>query len=314
MDPNGNGASQTLNSAFNFISQIPQKFQNSLKLNFTALRKNDQNAPNPKPQTFSNEASGTDYEARLSKQIQAWKNNPVWSDEHPEIKVTVPEGSLCNLNVKFKAGLPPDAIYNIIIDPENKRVFKNIKEVVSRNVLIDEGSRQVVELEQAASWRFLWWTGTIAVHVFVDQDRSTHTVKFKQGRTGFMKKFEGCWEIEPIFIDDSQNCVNYQNTPQKRLEEMECKMRVGSSVSLSQLVEPSIVPPAPISWYLRGITAKTVETLVVDLLSETKRLRELNDDFVKDVVVESEEDLRKKDIKERWRERRRNGRHGSRCK
>ena len=43
------------------------------------------------------------------------------------LQVTVPEGSLCNLNLRFKAGLPPDAVYNIIIDPENKRVFKNIK-------------------------------------------------------------------------------------------------------------------------------------------------------------------------------------------
>jgi len=43
------------------------------------------------------------------------------------LQVTVPEDSLCNLNLRFKAGLPPDAVYNIIIDPENKRVFKNIK-------------------------------------------------------------------------------------------------------------------------------------------------------------------------------------------
>jgi hypothetical protein len=43
------------------------------------------------------------------------------------LQVTVPEGSLCNLNLRFKTGLPPDAVYNIIIDPENKRVFKNIK-------------------------------------------------------------------------------------------------------------------------------------------------------------------------------------------
>lgn len=44
-----------------------------------------------------------------------------------ELQVTVPKGSLCNLRVKFNVGLPPDAIYNIVIDPENKRVFKNIK-------------------------------------------------------------------------------------------------------------------------------------------------------------------------------------------
>jgi hypothetical protein len=28
-------------------------------------------------------------EVRLDKQLQAWKNNPIWSDEPPEIKVFV---------------------------------------------------------------------------------------------------------------------------------------------------------------------------------------------------------------------------------
>ncbi|RZC89559.1 hypothetical protein C5167_027101 [Papaver somniferum] len=36
--------------------------------------------------------------------------------------------------------------------------FKILKqEVISRNVLVDECSRQVVEVEQAAMWKFLWW-------------------------------------------------------------------------------------------------------------------------------------------------------------
>jgi hypothetical protein len=26
-------------------------------------------------------------------------------------------------------------------------------------------------------------------------------VNFKQGRTCFMRKFEGCWKIDPIFVD-----------------------------------------------------------------------------------------------------------------
>ncbi|GMY06621.1 hypothetical protein FCV25MIE_01860 [Fagus crenata] len=38
-----------------------------------------------------------------------------------------PKGSLCNLNVKVDIGLPPDAVNNIVTDPDNKRVFKNIK-------------------------------------------------------------------------------------------------------------------------------------------------------------------------------------------
>jgi hypothetical protein len=39
------------------------------------------------------------------------------------LQLTVLEGSFCNLNLRFKGGLPPEAVYNIIIDPKNKRVF-----------------------------------------------------------------------------------------------------------------------------------------------------------------------------------------------
>ncbi|KAL7617966.1 hypothetical protein Lser_V15G04514 [Lactuca serriola] len=53
----------------------------------------------------------------------------------------VPKDSLCQLNVEVNVGLPPDAIYNIVIDIDNKRVFKNIQEVSSTKVFLDEGSR-----------------------------------------------------------------------------------------------------------------------------------------------------------------------------
>lgn len=52
-----------------------------------------------------------------------------------------------------------------------------MQEVISRKVLLDEGPRQLVEVEQAAIWRFLWWSGTISVHVLVDQNREDLTVK-----------------------------------------------------------------------------------------------------------------------------------------
>ena len=51
------------------------------------------------------------------------------------------------------------------------------QEVLSRKVLVDEGLRQVVEVEQSALWRFLWWSGTLAVHVLVDQNRADHSVR-----------------------------------------------------------------------------------------------------------------------------------------
>ncbi|KAI3956782.1 hypothetical protein MKW92_005600 [Papaver armeniacum] len=50
------------------------------------------------------------------------------------------------------------------------------KEVISRRVLVDEGSRKVVEVEQAAMWKFLWWSGIIVVHVMVDKNRYDRSV------------------------------------------------------------------------------------------------------------------------------------------
>ncbi|KAM0866365.1 hypothetical protein ACQ4PT_042681 [Festuca glaucescens] len=303
------------------LMQIPDKIQNSLKLHLGRFLKTG-GGGGVKAQMSSEKIRGScgaaAADVTLERQLQAWRNDPSWTDHPPEIKVTVPQGSLCNLNLRFEAGLPPDAVYNIIIDPENKRVFKNIKEVVSRKVLLDEGSRQVVEVEQAAIWKFLWWSGILSVHVFVDQNRRNHTVNFKQGRSGFMKKFEGCWKIEPLLVD-KEACLPLD--PHTLEEHDSCtagRGRVGSAITLDQLIEPAILPPQPIAWYVRGITAKTTEMLVNDLIAETTRLRgmasnvdnkhytEENCDISNDLLTEESGD-----IKERWRQRRKSGRHGN---
>lgn len=43
------------------------------------------------------------------------------------LQVKVPKEAFCELRSQFKIGLPPHAVWNILIDPGNKRVFKNIK-------------------------------------------------------------------------------------------------------------------------------------------------------------------------------------------
>ncbi|KQJ89856.1 hypothetical protein BRADI_4g28170v3 [Brachypodium distachyon] len=302
--------------------QIPDKIQSSLKLHFGRFLKMG-GVGGIKAQMPSEKVRGSCSTAAtagicLERQLQAWRDDSSWTDQPPEIKVTVPQGSLCNLNLRFKAGLPPDAVYNIIIDPENRRVFKNIKEVVSRKVLLDEGLRQVVEVEQAAIWKFLWWSGILSVHVFVDQNRKDHTVKFKQGRSGFMKKFEGSWKIEPLFVD-KEACLPLD--PPTLEEYDSCTVgrgRVGSVITLDQLIEPALLPPQPIAWYVRGITARTTEMLVNDLIAETGRLRGLAKNADEKQHIEENSNVNKclltggcGDVKERWRQRRKIGRHGS---
>ncbi|KAK9119720.1 hypothetical protein Scep_017813 [Stephania cephalantha] len=288
------------------FAQIPQRLQNFFKFK-NSLKDEREVAPiSPKEK----ELCASSVEAKLEKQLNCWTENPTWVDQPPELKVTVPKDSLCNLHLKLKVGLPPDAIYNIVINPENKRVFKNIKEVISRRVLVDEGPRQLVEVEQAAIWRFLWWSGTISVHVLVDQNREDHTLKFKQLRTGFMEKFEGCWKVEPLFVDE-QLCHPFK--PKTLDEYNSCtggKGRVGSILSLEQLVQPAILPPPPLSWYLRGITARTTEMLISDLVAEAARIRGNASAANSSQKSETSENtsngntLQAFDVKERWRHRR----------
>lgn len=306
-----NGSSKEFNMAVpKFLVQLPHMLQNSLKSQLKRFAKDDGHfSLNSDRKRGKRTLTFSDVD--LGKQLQAWRENPSWVDQHAQIKVSVPKGSLCNLKVNVNVGLPPDAVYNIVIDPDNKKVFKNIKEVISRKVLVDEGHRQVVELEQAALWKFLWWSGTIAVHVLVDQNSEDHSMKFKQVKTGFMKKFEGCWRVEPLFVDEKL-CFPFK--PKSWSEYCSCtggKGRLGSKVSLEQLIQPAIVPPPPISWYLRGITTRTTEMLINDLRAEAARIRgdlgpeksnkefELSEDLLSEIDNVS-------DIKRRWALRRRN--------
>lgn len=156
--------------------------------------------------------------------------------------------------------------------------------------------------------RFLWRTNNVpSGHAFFQMQ-----VKFKQGKSGFMKKFEGCWKIEPLFVDE-QLC--YPDKPETVAEYDVCtagRGRVGSILNLQQLIQPAIVPPPPISWYLRGITTKTTQMLINDLITETARLR----GGASDTISEHDLDLNYNNgkhsstsdiinIKERWCQRRR---------
>ncbi|KAB2052915.1 hypothetical protein ERO13_A12G143400v2 [Gossypium hirsutum] len=301
-----NGTPKFLDPAFSaFLLQLPNQLQNCLKIK--RLGKDNVGIKSVNPFLGKEKSLSTGLGIDLEKQLQAWRENPIWVNQPPEIKVSVPKGSLCNLKAKVDVGLPPDAVYNIVTDPDNKRVFKNIKEVISRQVLVDIGKRQVVDVEQKALWRFLWWSGTISVHVLVDQNREDYSMKFKQVDAGFMKKFEGHWRVEPLFIDE-ETCFPFK--PKTWAEYCSCtggKGRIGSKVSLDQLIQPAIVPPPPISWYLRGITSKTTEMLINDLLAEAARLKGgFNAENSVNEINEQHQVEQINDIKERWNLHRRN--------
>lgn len=140
---------------------------------------------------------------------------------------------------------------------------------------------------------------------------------FKQIKTGFMKRFEGRWKVEPILVDE-QLCHPIRPAT---LEEYDLctkgKGRIASKVSLDQLIQPAIVPPPPISWYLRGITTKTTEMIINDLVAEAARIRGFSSTEVSQAPSGSSEEIFDEgkasfDIKKRWALRRRNAKHSRR--
>ncbi|KAL0698950.1 hypothetical protein Bca4012_055072 [Brassica carinata] len=249
-------------------------------------------------------------EEKLEKQLQAWRNNPSWIDQPPKVQVKTQNGSFCHLNVEVNVGLPPESVYNIFTHPDNKRYFKNIKESISRKVLMEEGPMQTVEVKQAAAWTFLWWAGTFPVHLIVQENRKNLTSKYKQEKTMFMKVFEGCWRVEPLFIDEHLCDRMKPKTLQDYDSCSNGRGRIGSKVTMDQMFQPSaILTPPPLSWYIRGITIKTTESMIEDLLAEAARIRgggggaqDDNDEGENGVVLEKSKD---EHIKERWRSRRR---------
>lgn len=141
-------------------------------------------------------------------------------------------------------------------------------------------------------------------------------MKFKQLKSGFMEKFEGSWKIDPLFVDE-ELCDPLK--PKSLTEYVSCtkgRGRIGSKLRLEQLIQPSIVPPPPISWYLRGITTKTTEMLINDLLAEASRIRQSLSTENTAITDENSDETQVAEacnnIKERWTLRRKNARHSHR--
>lgn len=110
-------------------------------------------------------------------------------------------GWLCHVRMQQKLDLPPDKAYDIISDPDNARIFRNIEvrllavmpprmarqnhadekaelntilsrpqECTHRKILHDNGrGRLRVEVDHQSGWRFLWHKGQFTTKLLVEQ-------------------------------------------------------------------------------------------------------------------------------------------------
>jgi len=70
---------------------------------------------------------GVDGGGKTVLEDEAWQPTAEFVHEPPVLEVTQPKGSFCQIDARFSVALDPEGVYNIITDPNNRRVFKNIK-------------------------------------------------------------------------------------------------------------------------------------------------------------------------------------------
>ncbi|KAK9837346.1 hypothetical protein WJX81_007902, partial [Elliptochloris bilobata] len=116
-------------------------------------------------------------------------------------------------------------------------------ECTFREVLEDDGNRQLVEVEQTAMCLFK----TVRTRTFVYQDRSARTVEYRLARQGAMRCFEGLWTITP------------------------CKG--GCTAALEQRMQPAFVPPPPFKRFLRRALLGKAAHMLRDMQGEAEALR-----------------------------------------
>lgn len=221
------------------------------------------------------------------------------------------EDGLCHMNMEFTLGLPPQAAYDVLTNPDNQsfaRIIKGRHELlvlfflimhcviqmsiitifecvcfffftkgnVSRKVLTDNGTRQMVEADKTLAWSFLSWSGTIPISLIFVENHKNLSVRIKllfishenQSFCSVLEKFmsrllsagsiymnfEGSWKVEPIYVDSERLCKHMK--PKSREEYQKCSCgqgKIASKVTINQNFQPSsLLNLPPLSWSIRN--------------------------------------------------------------
>lgn len=121
--------------------------------------------------------------------------------------------------------------------------------------------------------------------------------------------------MEPLYVDEELCHPFKPKSMTEYVSYTKGRGRIASKLSLEQRIQPAIVPPPPISWYLRGITTKTTEMLINDLLAEAARIKQGSSTGISDLSDEKSGESKAGDvynIKERWALRRKHARDSHR--
>ena len=202
-----------------------------------------------------------------------------WDRHDCKVTVTQPEGFMCKVQLRAKLDFPPEQVFDLLVDPDNSRYFSTVTAVTYRKVLEDDHKgRQKVEVEQAAQWRFLFFSGYFFTRLFVHQDRPEGVVEFKLAKEGVMKNFEGRWEIRPFdqhSLDEISGRTNLWNNVGYRVRSLMSSSKPNATlVTLEQSIMPKAVPPKWFRGYMNKVCASIITTIISDLRGEIERVKQ----------------------------------------
>ncbi|GJP44856.1 hypothetical protein CLOM_g4262 [Closterium sp. NIES-68] len=148
-------------------------------------------------------ASSEAWEEVMREQLATWFDDPDFIDEVPSMTVSVGDNALCQLDGVATVALPPDSVFSVVCDPHNRRVFKNIKSVKNERVVSDCNGVKELEMDMVFAFQLPFFTGTFDAQVRMVHDRPNRKMTFALTHPGFMKKFEGYWQVEPLLVPAS---------------------------------------------------------------------------------------------------------------
>jgi len=219
-----------------------------------------------------------------------------------------PQGFWCSIKLLARVPLPPEEVYGILVDPENYKIFRSVKEMRNRRVLWDnKHGKEEVEVEQVGQWRFGPFKGSFNVHLIVNQDRNKKTMDFKLAdkmQRPFMKNFSGGWVIKPYNSDNVDEMITFPgrhwgplHNLKKAFHEFEDalngKHANSSIVELKQCVAPGFTPPKALESMIIKVTARQVRTIMEDLLNEADRRNKEKARLIKEERGHQEKDEKK---------------------
>ncbi|KAG7592755.1 hypothetical protein ISN45_Aa01g016130, partial [Arabidopsis thaliana x Arabidopsis arenosa] len=213
----------------------------------------------------------------LKRQAGLWlgteKKNP-WYDAPAKVKVKTKNG-ICHMNINFTLGEPPQGVYEMLTNPRNITYFDFDKrwrqrlENKSTKVLKKDGPRQITDVRKALRWKLLLWSGTIPIHLIIDENHQNLIAKFtkKKNKMKYMKVFEGSWKIEPLYVDSKRLCKHIEpKNPEKYKRCSGGQGRIASKVAMEIIFQPSsLLNVPPVSFVTRWITIKATKILLEDI-------------------------------------------------